>query len=186
MTTTTTPTTNANALDVLRNFARITRPKFVGLTYQNEYEKAHVIVLVGVDLENVYRRDLKALREVERMEVDALRLQAIAEVIASVENSLEKGIGNNDAYTCADTYTHFGANMKMHKETGEFYVSGFVVRKTVLEVFAQRKAVKSSEKTLAKNAVKNKYTRMAKFRQYKVNSENMRSVSASGNRLVLA
>lgn len=172
--------------DVLRNFAAIQRAKFVGFTYANEYERAHVIVLLGVDVENVYRRDIAALRTLQSMETDALRLAVIGELIASYENSLTKGIGNNDAYTCADTYYHFGANMKQHKETGELYVSGFVVRKTVLETFAKRKPVNSAEKTKVKNSIKGKVCRMAKWRQYKITPENITKVSANGNRLILA
>jgi len=183
---TTQTTTTASKTDALRAFANIDRPKFASFEYANEYERARVVVLLGVNLENTYNRDLRALRQAMEIETDALRLQAIAECVASIENSLSKGIGNNDAYTNADTYEHLGANIKTHKETGELYVSGFLVKKIVLETFAQRPKKNSRPLTIAKDAVKFRYTRMAKWRQYKVSPDNMATVSASGNRLILS
>jgi len=179
-------TQTANKTDVLRTFANINRPKFASFEYANEFERARVVVLLGVNLENTYNRDLNALRQAMEIETDALRLQAIGECIASIENSLAKGIGNNDAYTNADTYEHLGANIKTHKETGELYVSGFLVKKIVLETFAQRPTKNSRPLTIAKDSVKFRYTRMAKWRQYKVSPDNMATVSASGNRLILS
>ena len=182
----TTTATTATAKDALRAFANINRPKFASFEYVNEYERARVVVLLGVNLENVYNRDLRALRQAMEIETDALRLQAIGECIASIENSLAKGIGNNDAYTNADTYETLGANIKTHKETGDLYVSGFLINKIVLETFAQRPTKNSRPLTIAKDAVKFRYTRMAKWRQYKVSPDNMATVSASGNRLILS
>ena len=182
----TTTATTATATDALRAFANINRPKFASFEYVNEYERARVVVLLGVNLENVYNRDLRALRQAMEIETDALRLQAIGECIASIENSLSKGIGNNDAYTNADTYETLGANIKTHKETGDLYVSGFLINKIVLETFAQRPTKNSRPLTIAKDAVKFRYTRMAKWRQYKVSPDNMATVSASGNRLILS
>lgn len=181
----TTTATTATATDAIRAFANIDRPKFASFEYANEYERARVVVLLGVNLENTYNRDLCALRHAMEIETDALRLQAIGECIASIENSLSKGIGNNDAYTNADTYEALGANIKTHKETGDLYVSGFVVKKIVLETFGQRKSVNSSDKTRAKNAVKSRYTRMAKWRQYKIDASHIATVSANGNRMII-
>lgn len=181
-----TTTATANAFDVVRNFAKIERPKFVAFEYQNKNERQAVIVLLGANLENVYSRDILALENALNFETDSLRIAVIREVIDSMRESLDKGIGNNSKYTNADTYEHIGANMKIHKETGELYVTGFVVRKTTLEILQPYDKKNSSEKTLAKDNVKRKYTRMAKFRQYIIKPENMLKVSANGNRLILA
>lgn len=177
---------NTQVLQTVVEFAKINRPKFVSFQYENEYEKAQVTLLVGVNLNSVYERDLRALKSAQAMETDPIRKQAIDELVASVENSLSKGIGNNDDYTKKNVYTAIGNNVKQHVENGNLYVSGFVIRKNVIEVKAQRKKVNSSDKTIAKNSLRKRYTRMANFREYILDVAHMGTVAINKNRIVIA
>lgn len=177
---------NTQVLQTVVEFAKINRPKFVSFQYENEYEKAQVTLLVGVNLNSVYERDLRALKSAQSMETDPIRKQAIDELVASVENSLSKGIGNNDDYTKKNVYTAIGNNVKQHVENGNLYVSGFVIRKNVIEVKAQRKKVNSSDKTIAKNSLRKRYTRMANFREYILDVAHMGTVAINKNRIVIA
>lgn len=177
---------NTKVMQTLIEFAKIDRPKFVSFQYENKHERAQVTLLVGVTLENVYQRDLRALEQARELETDALRLQALDAVIESVKNSLSKGIGNNDAYTKQDVYEHIGPNIKRHKENGSVYVSGFVINKKVLASLEPRKQVKSSDMTIAKNSIKKRYTRMAKFREFIIDPAHFGTVAVNKNRITIS
>ena len=73
-----------------------------------------------------------------------------------------------------DAYTHLGKGIKMHNETGEFYITGLRVRKKVLHAI-EYKEVKSRELTLAKKAIKKALDfKTDKFRNFKIgNSEEL-------------
>lgn len=177
---------NTQVLQTLIEFAKINKPKFVSFQYENKHERAQVTLLVGVQLENVYQRDLRALQNARAIETDALRITALDALIESVENSLVKGIGNNDGYTKQDVYEHIGTNIKRHKENGNVYVSGFVIAKKVIATFEPRKKTNSAELTIAKNALRQRYTRMAKFREYVIDAAHFGTVAVNKNRITIS
>lgn len=155
--------------------------RFASFTYASKGsgEVARHVVALGVNVERAYRRDLAVLQG-KRNTLSGVELQACDELIASLQNSLEKGIGNNDAYTCADTYTPVCKGVKVHKENGELHVFGFSMGKTVLEA-GEHKKVKSSEKTIAKNKLR-KGLKSGKFRQFAFG--NVASARIEGKTLV--
>jgi hypothetical protein len=106
--------------------------------------------------------------------LDGIALAAANEILASRKESLAKGIGNNSAYTCADVYEMIMPGVKVHKETGELYVSGTVTAKKVLEPGTFKK-VNSSEKTLAKKAI-SKDLPSDSFRQFKIKNVDIARV----------
>jgi hypothetical protein len=156
-----------NALTLLAPIADTARTgaRFASLTYtaKGTGEKARHTVALGVSVENAYKRDLAILRAM-RPTLQGVAVQACDELIASLTESLTVGIGNNSAYTCADTYAPIARGIKVHKETGELHVFGFGLQKTVIEK-GTYKTVRSSEKTIAKNEIR-KRLKSGRFRQF--------------------
>ncbi len=131
-----------------------TGARFASLTYtaKGTGEKARHTVQLGVSLENAYQADIATL-QAKRATLQGVDAIACDELLASLRESLDKGIGNNSAYTCADTYTQIAKGIRAHKETGALYITGASIQKAVI-VPGVHKVVKSSEKTIAKNALR--------------------------------
>ncbi len=141
--------------------------KFASFTYRAKGtgELAKVTIVLGASTESLYKRDLAAL-EIIHPTLTGLELEACAKIMASRRESLEKGIGNNSAYTNADTYVYpVGlSGIRVHKETGALYVNGLIVDKKVIEP-GTYKEVKSRPLTLARNAIE-KNLPSSKYRMY--------------------
>lgn len=180
---------NAQVLKALVAFARVNSSSFVGFPYETEYEKANVVLHLGCNVERKYQKDLETLESARQFYVDmndAVYLQAIDEMITSLRNSLQKGIGNNDNYTKQDVYESLAPNIKQHKESGKLYVFGFVNQKNVTEVKAQRKAVNSRPKTIAKRTIEKRHgLETPKFREYIIDLAHISSVKVKGDHIEL-
>ena len=162
-------------------------------TAKGSGERARHTVALGISIENAYRRDLvvlknksksiqhktfelkKALEEKSNSEFRPVNLenelnsleiekQACQELIDSLTESLEKGVGNNSAYTCKDVYIPLCRGVKLQKENGQVHVTGFALSKVVLEP-GEHKKVNSSPKTIAKDKLR-KIMKSGKFRQF--------------------
>lgn len=161
-----------------------TGARFIGMTYTNENgERSRYRLIMGIDIVSLYKSDLRALK-VLRPTLSGIEAVACDELIASVENSLNKGIGNNDNYTLRGYYTPITPNgeVKLHKDekTGEtfLYIRGYVLSKTV-EVKGTYPTVKSSDKTLAKKKIE-KNLKRSKIRTFKINVNVLHSVRMNG------
>lgn len=177
---------SAKVLEAFVAFANTNKSSFVSFVYENDHAVTRYTVHLGVCLRGVYERglaNLQAHRDIYTN--DAVQLQAIDEVIASIQNSLSKGIGNNDSYTKKDKYQHLAPNLKRDPETGKVYVFGLVVKKNVLRTKEPYKTVNSSEKTLAKKAHRKRYTRLEDFREFILDAKHFGSVSIDRNRIVI-
>lgn len=153
--------------------------KFANLTYENkEGEIAKHTILLGASLENAYRSDLEALKAYEvELEIEK---QALAEMIKSKENSLSKGIGNNDAYTQSGVWESIAPNLRYDSEAGKIQVFGMQISKTVLKAGVY-KQVNSRPKTLAKKAIEKKLgLKASKIRAFSLDANNLSKVSANG------
>ena len=157
--------------------------RFASVTYtaKESGEVARHTLIFGINLANAYRRDI-AILEAKRPSLSGVSVVACDELLASLRESLTVGIGKNSAYTCADTYVQLAKGIKAHKTTGELYVTGFTVGKTVL-VPGVHKRVNSSAKTLAKNALR-KGMKSGKFRQFSLPAAT--EIKANGNVLTFA
>lgn len=184
-----------NALDTLKNATlasslalavedtKRTGTRFVGITYTNEQgEKSRYRLIMGISLISLYKSDLRTLKKL-RPSLDGVKAIACDELIASIENSLTKGIGNNDAYTLKGYYTPITPNgeVKLHvNEAGEthLYIRGYVLTKTVIEKGVYAK-VNSSDKTLAKKELE-KNLKRGKIRTFKVNVNVLEGIRMNG------
>lgn len=184
-----------NALDTLKNSTlasslalavedtKRTGARFVGMTYTNENgEKSRYRLIMGINLVSLYKSDLRTLKKL-RPSLEGVKAIACDELIASIENSLTKGIGNNDAYTLKGYYTPITPNgeVKLHvNEAGEthLYIRGYVLTKDVL-VKGTYSTVKSSDKTLAKKEIE-KSLKRGKIRTFKINVAVLEGVRMNG------
>lgn len=177
---------NSPIFQALVQFAQTNKSSFVSFVYENEFEVSRFIVHLGTNMRGAYERGLANLQAHRGLYVnDALQLKAIDELIESAENSLSKGIGNNDAYTKKDKYTHIAPNLKLDAENGKIYLSGFVIGKQVLQHKKDRTPKNSAPKTLAKNALRKRYTKLDKFRDFILDEQHFGSVTVNKNRLII-
>ena len=168
-----------NKFTLLSEITANKSPRFASFEYcaKGTGEVARHTVRLGASVEAAYAKDIRTLeKELYSMQVAlndghawkgvslSVAILACEEMIASLKESIEKGVGNNSAYTCADTYTTLAKGVKAHKESGEIYVSGFSRQKKVITQGVY-KSVKSSEKTLAKKKLQNLLL-SGKFRQF--------------------
>jgi hypothetical protein len=157
--------------------------RYIGLTYTNENgETSRYNLLMGINLVSLYKSDKRAV-EAMIPHLDGIKLVAGQEILASINNSLTKGIGNNDAYTLKGYYKPVTKNgeVKLHvNEAGEtfLYVRGYVINKTVITkgVYPH---VNSAAKTLAKKEIENSLKR-DKLRTFKINVGVLHSVAMNG------
>jgi hypothetical protein len=154
--------------------------KFATLTYRSKEsgELARHQILLGASLENAYKSDLETLKAYSpKGEVETI---ALAEMIASVEQSLSKGLGNNDAYTQKGVWENVVPNIRADESAERIQVLGMTIGKTILEA-GTFKEVKSSAKTLAKKAIEKKLDlRKGKIRAFSVELAHLSRVAANG------
>ena len=131
-------------------------PTFVaiqGYTNDSAGETANYVINVGVSYEKARERTITKLNDYLALPglTDMYQLAASELLNSAVKNA------NPETATAAsiaqkDAYTHLGRNIKIHKETGDLFLTGFVVGKKVL-VAGTYKEVKSAEKTIAKKKI---------------------------------
>ena len=152
-------------------------------------EKVKALMILGASVTNLYRKDVAVLtRLVGLLGVNGAKpdtLKAAQELLASRLESLEKGIGNNSAYTQANTFTHLDhlPGVKFHNETGELYIGGLISRWDVVEAGPAQKPVKSSAKTLAKREIEKRF--LASQRYVTLCLGNVSAARAMGDTLEL-
>jgi hypothetical protein len=184
-----------NALDTLKNDllknllaaavedTKRTGARFISLTYTNENgETSRYTLIMGINLVSLYKSDLRSLKKL-RPSLDGVKAIACDELILSIENSLTKGIGNNDRYTLKGYYSPVTPNgeVKLHvNEDGEthLYIRGYVLNKTTL-VKGFYPKVNSSDKTLAKKELE-KNLKRGKIRTFKINVNDLHVVKVNG------
>lgn len=155
--------------------------KFASLTYRAKEsgELARHVVILGASTEVLYTKDIEILEDMVTR-LTGIELTAANELLASRRQSLDKGIGNNDAYTNADTYVYAQGipGVRIHKETGILYVSGLVESKKVIEEGTHKK-VNSSEKTIAKRKIE-KTLPSGRYRLFRLTAENVKRAACNG------
>lgn len=146
--------------------------------YENRYgEVSNNLINVGASYENMTKKDIEYLENLDvtkigtdiDSDIDSVTLEkARTELI----NSLIKP-NKNRSNGQKNAYTSITSGLKVHNETGDVYVWGYRVNKTVIKAGEYPK-INSRPKTIAKNIIR-KGMKTAKFTQYKVsNIEKMK------------
>lgn len=168
------------AMKVINTLKRVienspTGVSFIGISnYKNRYnEVSNNLINIGVSYANAKKKDVKYLENLDITAIDT-KIDAITMEKARTEliNSLVKP---NKARSNGqkNAYLNIIDGLKVHIETGEIYVYGFRVNKTVLQN-GDYPIVNSRPKTIAKNILK-KNMKSTKYTQYKIsNLEKMK------------
>ena len=143
---------------------------FVGVrNYLNSKDElSNQTILVGADYGKAKEKDIAAVREFdinsyESQFSEALRIQAKEKILNSL---IAPAKAQSEAQK--DAYTHIGPGLKLHKESGDIMVFGFVVSKTILEK-GNYPHKNSREMTLCQNEMKKQMNlRTGKYRQFKL------------------
>jgi hypothetical protein len=110
-------------------------------------------------------------------------IEACEALMASIRKSLDSNkLGTvSEDYTKKDTYNPTDVpGVKENKNNGTLELSGLLHSKVILEAGQPRKAVKSSELTLAKNWLK-RQTPQGNYRSFKI--ENIQTMKMNGETL---
>jgi hypothetical protein len=142
--------------------------RFVSLTYRAKGtgELARHTINLNVNRNNALRRDVAVLTS-KLPTLTGIEALAAQELIDSMNKSLN---GTQDQYTKAGYYAAQGNGNVQVSVKAVAYVRGYSIRKTVLEA-GTYKAVKSVEKTIAKNKLR-KLLKNTRCREFLITPEN--------------
>lgn len=162
----------------------VTGVQFASLTYRTKAtdELARYTLLLGASVENAYKGDIQKVEEALPTLTDALDIQAAGDIITSLRNSLDKGIGNNDAYTLQGVYQFTGIDgVYINTNDNALHLRNvFVQSKVVLEEGKPRKPVNSKPLTIAKDKLKKMLgLRSNKLRQFAL--DNIAKAKVNGD-----
>ncbi len=106
--------------------------------------------------------------------------EAKEQILLSLTQTVEDGV--SQAYTQKDTYTSVGKGIKVHNETDELYISGFIQTKVQVEPpTVEKKAVKSRPATIAKKLLEKTCDfKRNKFGQFILNPEHIAGILVKG------
>jgi hypothetical protein len=135
--------------------------QFIGLTYTSvsgrvKPETSRMVINTNVNLERVYKEDLQKAQDLLPTLTDPIEVQACNEIIASLQKSLDKGIGNNPEFTRKNNVERVNGTLReVNRKDGTEAVEicGIVRSKKIL-IEGEFKKVNSRPKTIAKNKIK--------------------------------
>jgi hypothetical protein len=158
--------------------------QFASLTYRTKAtnELARYTLILGASLENAYKGDIAKVEAELPNLTDALEIQAANEILTSLNDSMDKGIGNNGNYTLKGVYVPTGIPcVFINSNDNVLHIKNvFVQSKVVLEDGEPRKAVKSKPLTIAKDKLKKRLgLRTNKLRQFTL--DNIKIAKANGD-----
>ena len=170
---------------------KITIPRFVSVrNYTNKNDEvSNYIINLGISHKDLLNRDLTMLNFLspEDFKEDMPDIAKPHAEVAHAElvTSLTKNVSNNiEDHTTAsraaiETYTQLAPNVKIHNETGDIYITGYMVRKTVITP-GNYPVRNKRAKTIAKDSIK-KLMRSSKYRQFIL--RNITSIKLNGKEI---
>jgi hypothetical protein len=179
-------------------FNNLKSSSFIGIkNYQNKYDEiANINLLTNVNTEEAKRKDLETLKSLTDSDLEDINVsnnieletvkKAHEELIASAEKNLNKDLNerSNQSKGQVDAYISLNKAVKMHKETMDIFVTGFINHKEVIQKGEYPKKNKR-KKTIAKEAIKKHCNlRMDNFRTYKLGKMNEINITGSTLQIV--
>lgn len=158
-------------------------------------EVANLTVNANVNIRNAKEKDLNTLKSLTEKDLEDIALSmsekpdmevlktALSEMIASAEKNLSADMAErtNQSKAQTEAYIHICPSVKLHKDTMNIFVEGFINNKTVI-VEGEYPVKNKREKTKCKDAIgKHCDLSMNKYRMYNVGSIN--SIKMTGNTL---
>lgn len=174
------------AKNVIKNLKETVRKTPTGVSfvsikgYENSFgEISNNLINIGVNYEKAKKDDVKTLENIDLTTVQTKTdLITLEKVRTELINELIKP-NENRSYGQIDAYTNICTGLKVHNESGEIYIWGFRVKKTVVKEGVYP-TVNSKPITIAKNELR-KYLKTSKFTQYKVS--NIEKMTLNGDTL---
>jgi len=176
-------------------FNNLKSASFIGVNnYENSYgEVANINLLTGVNIQKAKEKDLETLKSLTETDLEDISVsenlpletlkKALDELIKSSEKNLSENFEerSNQSKGQADAYIKLNPSVKMHKETMDVFVNGFVNSKNVIQE-GEYPVKNKREKTKCKDAIKKHCDlRMNKYRQYRVGK--MDNINVTGSTL---
>lgn len=178
--------------DLLRQQITKSAPEFVSLEYTNSKgETSKQTINVGVSYQNVLENSLNQLAA---MDLESIKQQAsdkgldpslVETAVSEIEGSLSRSLSRPEQVDIADVsnFENLSKGIKMHRVTGELYLSGLVRSKTVITP-GTYKEVKSRPLTLVKKLIE-KDLMFNKYRMFKLAPAQIHQVSSEGKTLII-
>ena len=178
--------------DTIRQQITKSAPQFVSVEYTNtKGETSRQVINVGIAYQSVLEGSFNALNKLDR---DVIKQEAalknidaavVDQAFTDVEASLSARISRPEQVEIGDVsnFTTLSKGVKMHQETGELYLSGQVISKTIITP-GTYKEVKSRPLTLAKKMIE-KHLPVSKYRALKISANQIHSVKSQGTTLVI-
>lgn len=172
-------------MNIISELTKTTQCRFASFVYQAKGtgEIARHNLLLNVDTRKLYEKSL-AILQAKFPTLSGIDRQACQELIDSLQESLEKGLGENSAYTLKNTLVPICNGIKLNQNDGSVLVTGFSRGKVVLEL-GEYKQVKSSAKTIAKNKLKSTLP-ISRIRSFCLGQDRIGMAKLNGNTLFFA
>ncbi len=168
-------------IEIIKTIAKMNGARFVSLTYKAKGtgEVARHRLLLGVNIEKAYRRDLSVMRRQLPRCKTTIEREACEAIVASLAESLKVGIGNNSAYTQKGQWANLLPGLRQNIDNGTLHVYGFSRGKTVIQPGVY-KPVNSAPLTIAKDTLR-KRMKINRFRAFTLEPETLQTMRAQGN-----
>jgi len=175
-------------LDFINHIGAVKMPRFIAINgYQNkEGAVSNYVININHKYGTKVKKDIGQLKAVIKAmpKTPETALEYMAATIL-----LEAFIANGNKETASvqslvqnELYEKINGSVQRHKETGEYYLHGYLVSRTVI-VAVQKKVVSSKPLTVAKDILR-RDLRTEKYVRFKFSLENF-SVTLQGSTLVL-
>lgn len=179
--------------DLLRQQITKSAPEFVSLEYTNSKgEKSNQTINVGVSYQNVLENSLNQLASIDK---EAIKQEATSKgldpslvdtAVNEIEGSLSRSLSRPEQVEIGDVsnFDTLSKGIKVHRVSGELYLSGLVRSKTVITP-GTYKEVKSRPLTLVKKLIE-KQLMFNKYRMFKLTPDQIHQVSSEGKTLSIS
>lgn len=178
--------------EFFNKFENLKSSSFIGIkNYCNKYgEVSNLSVLTNVSVETAKKKDLATLKSLTEDDLkdiataQNLPFETLKTALSEMINSAERNLGDfekrsNQSKAQSDAYVKLTPAIKLHKDTLNLYVTGFINSKSVL-VEGTYPTVNKRVKTLCKEAIsKHCDLRMSKFRTYMLGSMDKINITGS-------
>jgi hypothetical protein len=183
----------------------ITGVQFAFITYTTKetiYRTAETSIYklnIGANVENLYKSDIETL---QALTVEQIKdnpkfasfneyqiMLAKCEILDSLKESLNNGIGNNSKYTKQGYYTHLNKNVKYstdeHGNIQTLYINALSESKEVLVPATTKKIKNSADNTVIKSLIDSNYLKRSKFREFRIDVNQIKSATINKHQLLI-
>lgn len=167
-------------LDVISKFMNEKNSKFISIIYTDkDKQTTKQLVHFNVNYKKVCEKDLiKLSKYVCQNEIELI---AKDEMMKSLNDTINDC---NELYTKKEYYTYISKNVK-HNNKDTVYFNCFSFKREVI-VEVKKKSVKHSDKTNAKNHIRKVCNlKQNKFREFKINFENLHQIKMNNETITM-